>query len=174
MIKTRLSYRIFLEEDDSVLLEVRGKGYSLYEVNGYEINKLSNKPYSGKEEDRSSDYLDFVSGETIESIELLTTVYDPKSLIDDLQNMQAVVCSNTYSYVQFDMDMAETLCDGVDILKSLEVQNPNEYQEAIQKFDKFSNDFFFQRESNFSEEEKEFVRSTFNQWILVIRELKSN
>jgi len=172
MIKAKMSHRVFLEDDGSVVLEVQGRGFTVYSIKDYQIEEIGNKPLT-EGEDRSSDYFDFVSGETIKSIELLTTVFDHKSLIEDLQTLKALALSSTYSYVQFDMDHANTLVDLIDATRSLNIQT-DEFSDKIVEFENFTDKFFFNKDSNFTEEDKIEVKRGFDSAILFLSQNMTN
>lgn len=132
----RSSHDVYLEDDGSCILEVRrGDTYTLYSIDekgNEELLTHGTSKYQGTPEDY---YLDYLTGDQLNKIDLLTTKYDYSKTIKELEDIILELGPD----FNFDMHHFYSLSDAEDALKQIHLFTGEEsYLESAKNIEKIT------------------------------------
>jgi hypothetical protein len=178
---TKSPYKVYLEPDEyGCTLEVKRMGKNfIYEINNSGASSLivssesSYAPAVGQKEEVY--YLDYLSAATLQKIHLLTENFNHEEVIDGLISLRNKIISNEYNSEDFDMDHSNLFEGYKEILQQLyEFTEESEYSEKLLQVNKFFDNFFYNRISAISTDDRSLMTEQLNKEINYLEMLKSN
>lgn len=174
----RKEYKVFLDNEDIILEIKENELYSIYAIenNGeYQIiTSQSINPYipsPGIKEDPY--YIDSMEGPAINTIMVLTSIFNYDELIGRLKYLETVITPEKYNYNNFSMEMAYILEDYLDLLKQLNIETNNYYIDQLNYSKKVVNECFYEKRSDLTNNDFENINKFLNNSISFVKKLLS-
>ena len=175
--KSNKSYHNVYLYDNHCILEVRRNGlYYIYEIENGNATLLieeSSVPYTPEVGKKAEDYyLDYLSCDNVQKINILTSNFDYSDLINSLIIIVKTIESNYYDYCDFNMQMAYVFEDVKDTLGQLaEFSQDSQYSVLYKEYESFFDIYFYNRKSALIDNEIITIKQKFNKLIKFLKTL---
>lgn len=178
---TKSPYKVYLNLDDNgCLLEVkRNVKYLIYDIkeNGNaSLVASSTNPYTPEKGQKDEIYyLDYLSVDILNKIQILTENYNYNEIILGLSKLKNEIMSDLFLVQNFSMDHSYLFSDYIDALNQLsEFTYDEEYSKKVMALDVFFDQYFYNFSKNWMAAEKDYVVKVLQNEITFLESLNSN
>jgi hypothetical protein len=169
-------YKIYIEDNQECILEVKRKDhFFVYEVfkNGDHALLSSGPPFQSSEVPEHY-YMDYLTTDSLNKIDLLTTNFNYDKVIARL-SLVIQALERDYSFRDFNMDQANAFEDYQEILgQLLAFTGDEEYKDRHSRVSQFLDQYFYDRRSELEPEEKNEIISRLKLELAYLVSLGSN